>query len=96
MVEIECLVCKESLEIPLCINLADYDGQLFCHECNLLWNVRFKSSKVVKYKLAEKQPKAQPSEIIVKTAIPPYDESLRAVKGEGEASQRETKTLLYK
>jgi hypothetical protein len=84
MVDIKCLVCKESLVIPPYIDPADYDGQLFCHECNLLWNVRFKSSKVVKYKLAEKQPKAQPSKIIVKMGIPPYDESLRAVKGEGE------------
>jgi len=80
MVDIKCLVCKESLEIPPYFNLDDCDVQLYCHECNLLWNVRFKSSKVTKYKLAEKNLKIQPSNIVVKTAIPPYDESLRLVK----------------
>jgi hypothetical protein len=70
MVDIKCLVCKESLEIPPYINPDNFDGQLFCHECNLLWNVRLKSSKVEKYKLAEKQPRVQPSNIIVKMDIP--------------------------
>ncbi|MCD6299627.1 MAG: hypothetical protein J7L78_00430 [Dehalococcoidales bacterium] len=52
---IECLVCEKPIKIPSCINLNDYDGQLYCHECNLLWNIRWKSSKVIKYKLAAKQ-----------------------------------------
>jgi len=65
MVEIECLVCGEPIKIPSCIVSEDYDGQLFCHECNLLWNIKLKSSKVIKYKLAEKQPEVKSNTKII-------------------------------
>jgi hypothetical protein len=70
MVDIKCLVCKESLEIPPCIDLDNYDGQLFCHECNSLWDIKLKSSKVIKYKLAKQQPKVRPSTIKLIANIP--------------------------
>ena len=69
MVDIKCLVCKKSLEIPQYIDPNDYDGQLFCHECNLLWNVRLKSSKVKEYRIAVKQPKITPNVKII-TGVP--------------------------
>ena len=69
MVDINCLVCKKPMEIPSCTKLEDYDGQLFCCECNLLWDVKFKSSELKKYKLAKQQPpvKPAPTNIIVRS-----------------------------
>ena len=61
MVDINCLVCKKPMEIPSCTKLEDYDGQLFCCECNLLWDVKFKSSELKKYKLAKQQLKVKPA-----------------------------------
>jgi len=65
MVEIPCLVCKEPLKIPPCIDPDDYDGQLFCHNCNLLWDVKLKSSKPKKYKLAKQQPEVKGGSISI-------------------------------
>jgi len=70
MVEINCIVCEKPIKIPSYIDPEDYDGQLFCHKCNLLLNVKLKSSKLKKYKVAEKQPKVSPSTIKLITAIP--------------------------
>jgi len=55
MVDIKCLVCEESLQIPLYIDPADYDGQLVCHKCKSLLHVKFVGSKVKKYKVVEKK-----------------------------------------
>ena len=69
MVEIECLVCGKPIEFPSYIDPDDYDGQIFCRECNLLLYVRLKSSKVKKYKVVEKQTINVKSDIIVHSSI---------------------------
>ena len=55
MVDIKCLVCEESLEIPPYIDPADYDGQLVCQECKSLLHVKLVKGKVQKYKIVEKK-----------------------------------------
>ena len=75
MVEIDCLVCEKPIKFPSYIDPDDYDGQIFCHECNLLLYVRLKSSKVKKYKVVEKQTINVKSDIIVKSSIPRPDYS---------------------
>ena len=75
MVEIDCLVCGKTIKIPSYVDPEDYDGQLFCRKCNLLLDIKLKSSKVKKYKVAEKQPKTIPSTIKVISAIPRPDYS---------------------
>jgi len=96
MVEIEYLACDKTLELPQSIDTDNYDGQIFCHECNLLLYVRLKSSKVKKYKVVEKQAINVKSDIIVKSNIPRPDYSKQAegdVK-ELKESWREAKSLL--
>jgi hypothetical protein len=53
----------------------DYDGHIFCHECNLLLYVKMESSKVKKYKVVEKQKINVQSNIILKSSIPRPDYS---------------------
>ena len=72
MDKINCIVCEKPIKFPSYIDPEDYDGHIFCHECNLLLYVRLKAAKVTKYKLAAKQPKVQPGNIEVKLAIPEY------------------------
>jgi len=78
MVDIKCLICEESLEIPPYIDPDNYDGQLYCRACQLLWDVKLVESKVRKYKVAEKQTKPRPSNITIVSSIPEYDDSKKA------------------
>jgi len=73
MVELECLVCGKAIKIPRFIDTDNYDGQLFCHKCNLLLYVRLKSSKVKKYKVVEKQPKVKPDVKVISGIPRPAD-----------------------
>jgi hypothetical protein len=70
MVDIKCLICEESLEIPPYIDTENYDGQLYCRACQLLWDVKLVESKVRKFKVAEKQTKPRPSNITMVSSIP--------------------------
>lgn len=67
MVDIKCLVCGESLEIPPYIDTDNYDGQLNCHKCNSLLYIKLVSSKVRKYRVVEKNTQATN---IIKSAFP--------------------------
>ena len=78
MVEIECLVCGKPIKFPSYIDSDDYDGHIFCHECNLLLYVKMKSSKVKKYKVVEKQTIKVHSDIIFKSNIPRPDYSKKS------------------
>ncbi len=78
MVDVKCLVCGKSLKIPPDIDLNNYDGQLFCRACQLLWDIKLVASKVRKYKLAQKQPEPIPSKLTVKMNIPDRDYSKEA------------------
>ncbi len=68
MVEIECLVCKKKIIFPSYINPTNYDGQLYCKECQLLLDIKLVKSEVIKYKVAVKQPEPTPPVIKVITA----------------------------
>jgi len=54
MVDIKCLVCGESLEIPPYIDTEKYDGQVSCQACGSLLHIKLTGSKVQGYKLVEK------------------------------------------
>ena len=54
MVEIECLVCGNTVAIPEFIDTENYDGQVTCRECASLLHVKLTGSKVRKYKVVEK------------------------------------------
>ncbi len=54
MLEIECLVCGQTIMLPEYIDLDDYDGQLTCRECNSLHHVILVDSKVRKCEIVEK------------------------------------------
>ena len=70
MVEINCLVCEKPIKFPPYIDSEDYDGHIFCHECNLLLYIKLKSSKVKKYKVVEKQTIKVQSNIVLKDFVP--------------------------
>lgn len=73
MDRINCIVCKKPIKFPSYIDPNDYDGHLFCHECNLLLYIKMKSSKVKKYKVVEKQKINVQGNIIVQSPIPKPD-----------------------
>jgi DNA-directed RNA polymerase subunit RPC12/RpoP len=73
MDEINCIVCEKPIKFPSYIDPDDYDGHIFCHECNLLLYVKIKSSKVKKYKVVEKQKiivQSEPPNIIFQADMP--------------------------
>jgi len=70
MDKINCIVCEKPIKFPSYIDPEDYDGNIFCHECNLLLYVRLKAAKVKKYKVVEKQTITVHPNIIVKHSIP--------------------------
>jgi len=53
MVEIKCLACDKTLELPRFIDTDNYDGQVVCQECKSLLHVRLVHGKVQKYKIVE-------------------------------------------
>jgi DNA-directed RNA polymerase subunit RPC12/RpoP len=55
MVDIECLVCGKTIEIPQFIDTNNYDGQIACQECASLLHIKLVGSKVRKYKVVEKK-----------------------------------------
>lgn len=55
MLEIECLVCGKTIELPEFIDTSNYDGQLACRECGSLLHVRLVGTKVRKYEVVEKK-----------------------------------------
>ena len=55
MVEIECLACDKTLELPQFIDTDNYDGQLVCLKCKALLHVKFVRGKLRKYKIVERR-----------------------------------------
>jgi DNA-directed RNA polymerase subunit RPC12/RpoP len=55
MLEIECLVCGKTIEIPEFIDTDNYDGQIACRECASLLHVKLVGSKVRKYEVVERK-----------------------------------------
>jgi DNA-directed RNA polymerase subunit RPC12/RpoP len=55
MVELECLVCGETVKIPKFIDTDNYDGQVVCQNCTSLLHVKLVQSKVRQYKVVDKK-----------------------------------------
>ena len=67
MVEIECLACDKTLEIPKSIDTDNYDGQLVCSKCKALLHVKLVKGKLLKYKIVERlRPKGPAINIYVR------------------------------
>jgi len=65
MVEIQCLACDKTLELPQFVDTDNYDGQLVCPQCKTLLYVKLVKSKVLKYKIVERLRLGTPVEIEV-------------------------------
>jgi len=55
VVDINCLVCEERIDLPKYIDTQDYDGQVVCQKCESLLHVKLVKSKVRKYRVVEKK-----------------------------------------
>ena len=54
--KINCLVCGNPIAMPLPnIDPDNYDGQIFCHNCNLLLHIKSEASKVATYEVVKNQ-----------------------------------------
>jgi len=53
-VEISCLICGQTIQIPEFIDINNYDGQLSCPECKALLRVRLVGAKARKYEVVER------------------------------------------
>ena len=74
MVDINCLVCGEPIELTKYIDTQDYDGEVVCQKCESLLHVKLVKSKVRKYRVVEKKsrtPALDPDEVarIYKAAL---------------------------
>ena len=65
MIEIQCLACDKTLELPQFINTDNYDGQLVCSKCKALLHVKFVKDELVKYKIVERLRLGEPVELKV-------------------------------
>ena len=75
MVEIQCLVCKNPLQMPSYIDPDDYDGQVICQECDALLHIKLRDSKVKKYKIIKYE--IQPPNIEFSMNIPPRSNEVK-------------------
>jgi hypothetical protein len=57
-VEISCLVCGKSIEIPEFIDTDDYDGQISCLECKSLLHIQLFGAKLRQYEVVARQPES--------------------------------------
>jgi uncharacterized Zn finger protein (UPF0148 family) len=55
MLEIKCLVCGKTIEIPEFIDTNNYDGQLACPTCKSLLQIKLAGAKVRKYMVVERK-----------------------------------------
>ena len=66
MVDINCLVCGERIELPKYIDTQDYDGQVVCQKCKSLLHVKLVKSIVRKYSVVKgkfRTPSLDPDEV---------------------------------
>ena len=76
MEKLNCLICENPVAMPdPNIDLDNYDGQVFCHECDLLLYIKTIRGKVLKYKVVPNQTIKVDKEIKVITAVPRPDYS---------------------
>jgi hypothetical protein len=65
VVEIVCLACDKTLELPQFIDTDNYDGQLVCSKCKALLHVKLVKGKLRKYKIVERLRLGEPVELHV-------------------------------
>ena len=58
--EISCLICGKTIEIPQFIDTNNYDGQISCRECKALLRMKMLRGKVRKYELVERGGESAP------------------------------------
>jgi uncharacterized Zn finger protein (UPF0148 family) len=56
MLEINCLVCGQTIKIPEFIDTNNYDGQVSCPQCKSLLHIKLVGAKVRKYMVVERKP----------------------------------------
>ena len=86
--EIECIMCGNSTNLPRDSDTNRYDGQVFCQKCNLLIHIKLAESKIVEYKFLDKLPK--------KPITPITPELLEAAQKELKQSEQNTQELIEK
>ena len=52
--EINCLVCDKTIEIPSFIDTENYDGQISCPGCKSLLHIKLLAAKLRKYEVVER------------------------------------------
>jgi hypothetical protein len=52
--EISCLVCGKTIEIPEFIDTENYDGQISCSSCKSLLHIKLFKAKLRKYEVVER------------------------------------------
>ena len=55
MIEIECLACGKTLNMPKYIDTDKYDGQVVCQECKSLLHIILVKGKVEKYRIEKEK-----------------------------------------
>ena len=65
MVEIECLACDKTLELPQSVDTDNYDGRLVCSNCKALLHVKLVKGKLRKYKIVERFRPGEPVKLHV-------------------------------
>jgi hypothetical protein len=78
VVDINCLVCEERIDLPKYIDTQDYDGEVVCQKCESLLHVKLVKSKVRKYRVVEKKFRTPaPDEVarIYKAALEEFQKS---------------------
>ncbi len=63
MVDIECLACDKTLELPQFIDTDNYDGQIVCSKCKALLHLKLVKGKLLKYKIVERLRKGKPIKV---------------------------------
>ena len=69
MDKIECQLCEQYFNLPLCIDKDDYDGEVCCKKCKALLHIKIKDGRLKKIKVVDKQ-----------KWVPEPDEVLRQVE----------------
>ena len=67
--EISCLICGKTIEIPQFIDTNNYDGQISCRECKALLRMKMFGGKVRKYELVERGTEPAPQSNPGKPAV---------------------------
>ncbi len=54
MVEIECLLCEKPIKLPKDSDTENYDGDVVCKECQLLFHIKLVKGKLQKCRVKQR------------------------------------------